>query len=186
MTAMVVRRLEERDLDARVRWFNDPSVYGQMSLKVPLSLADTRRWFAQNALNDQRRDFVILAAGDPDGEPVAMGGLTGIVADARHAELYSVVRPGCTGRGTGGFVVRWLCNYGFLQLGLQRIYLHTLSNNDRARRLYERIGFAPEGVLRRHVWHNGRIVDRHVHGLLREEWEAQPWSTDATGLEDTV
>ena len=52
-----------------------------------------------------------------------------------------------------------------------RIYLYTLAANEGARRLYKRCGFAHEGVLRKHAYHNGEFVDRHVQGLLRKEWE---------------
>jgi RimJ/RimL family protein N-acetyltransferase len=185
MSALAVRRLEEEDLRTRVDWFNDPSVYNQMSLNVPMSLSDTRRWFAQNALSESRRDFSFLSREGRDaGELVAMGGLTGIQLQSRQAEFYILARPGLTGRGIGGAAVRWLCNYGFLRLGLERIYGFTVEHSEDARRLYDRIGFAREGIMRRHIWHQGRLIDRHIHGLLRSEWERLAWRVDVAALAD--
>lgn len=171
-----VRRLEQGDLPTRVAWLNSPEVYTQMIVDLPLSMAGTQQWFASNVLNDARRDFTFLSTSqDEQGRIVAMGGLTDI--DYRHgrAELYIVADPSRMGRGFGTSAVRWLCNFGFLQLNLERIYLYTMATNAGARRLYERLGFVEEGVLRRHARHLGRLVDRHVHGLLRDEWERQPW-----------
>jgi RimJ/RimL family protein N-acetyltransferase len=175
-----VRRLESSDLLTRVVWFNSPEVYTQMVIDLPLSLAATEKWFATHATNDARRDFCFLAETE-DGDPptVAMGGLTEI--DHRHsrAELYIVVDPARQGRGFGTPAVRWLCNFGFLHLDLAKIYLYTMATNDGARRLYERLGFVREGVLRQHTRHHGSLVDRHVHGLLRNDWEARPWRARA-------
>lgn len=183
------RRLESSDLPTRVDWFNTPSVYSQMSLDVPISLSATQQWHAKAATNDARRDFCfeMRAEGDSTDRAVvvAMGGLTDIDRAAQHAELYIVVDPHRTGRGIGAPSIRWLCNYGFIGLGLARIYLHTMPHNDGARRLYSRLGFVHEGILRKHAMHQGRLVDRHVQSLLRSEWEVQEWAAE-DGLALTV
>jgi diamine N-acetyltransferase len=179
MDEIATRRLEFRDLQQRVAWFNDPSVSSQMMLRTPLSLADTEQWFHRTVLNTQRIDFAFtqhrsreVSSGDAaDDEVVAMGGLTNISPEHRHAELYIVTRPGFTGRGIGEQALRSICRHGFVELGLNRIYLYTMGTNQRARRLYERLGFVHEGVLRRHAFHGGRFVDRHIQGILREEYE---------------
>lgn len=176
--SLFVRRLEARDIPARVQWLNTPSTCAQMTVDAPLSVADTEQWFKQGLLNDRRRDFVFTRSIDPGDDPIAMGGLIDIDQRHRHSELYVFVAPALTAQGIGRRVVQWLCGYGFRQLSLWRVYLHTLASNDRARRLYERLGFAPEGVLRQHVSHDGRMVDRHVHGLLRTEWRDDGWRVD--------
>jgi RimJ/RimL family protein N-acetyltransferase len=193
-----IRRLEAEDLPLRVQWLNTPSVYAQMVVDLPLSLAGTQRWYAGVVSNDRRRDFSFLSsdieAGGlrgsnlmshaPDADPVsmpchtrvvAMGGLMDIDRTHGRAELYIVVDPLLTGHGFGSVAVQWLCDFGFLQLRLSRIYLYTMAHNQGARRLYERLGFVHEGVLRRHTCQNGVLIDRYVHGLLRDEWLGQPW-----------
>ena len=167
-----VRRLEQGDLATRVAWLNSPAIYTQMVVDLPISLAATQQWFARTLLDDRRRDFAFLA---PAGDLVAMGGLTDIEPAHGRAELYILVDPERQGQGFGTPAVRWLCTFGFIQLNLSRIYLFTMAANEGARRFYERLGFVHEGVLRRHTRQNGVLVDRHVQGLLREEWEAASW-----------
>ncbi len=180
MTILMVRRLELEDLPTRVRWLNTPSVLAHMSIETPVSLSSTRQWFTQNTLSVHRRDFSFLShSTESDDELVAMGGLTDIEQRHRRAELYVVVSPGMTGRGIGTRAVQWLCNYGFIELGLNRIYLHTFAANERAQRLYNRVGFSLEGILRSHAFHHGASVDRHVYGLLRDEWENMRWRANA-------
>lgn len=174
---MQVRRLEQADLRARVSWLNSPEVYTQMVVDLPISEAGTQQWFSQIVLSNVRRDFTFTSGSDDYGDDlVAMGGLTDIHYRNGNAELYIVVNPKLLGQGIGTRAVRWLCNFGFLRLNLERIYLYTMSANDGARRLYERLGFVEEGILRNHLRHLGCLVDRHVHGLLRSEWETQAWS----------
>lgn len=172
-----VRRLEAVDLPTRVQWLGNPSIYTQMTIDVPISLDDTRAWFSRNSLNERRKDFTFLKVGDCQDEPliVAMGGLVDVDSFHRRAELYIMVDPALTGKGIGRRVLHWLCNYGFIQLNLVRIYLYTTEANVRARRFYEHNGFRHEGILRKHLFHNGRWCDRYIQSLLREEWETQPW-----------
>ena len=113
-----------------------------------------------------------------DSRLMCMAGLVDISFQHQRAELYIMVNPSCTGQGIGTRALRWLCNFAFAYLALQRVYLFTVGSNHRARTFYEKNGFIHEGILRRHAIHLGQFVDRHVHGMLRSDWETQPWRTD--------
>lgn len=173
-----VRLLEPSDLPIRVCWMNDERIYRQMPLHVPVSLSGTQKWFSNILLSASRYDFAFVNEGGSegqDGQPIAMGGLVDIDHRNSRAELYIMVDPSLTGKGVGTRVLRWLCNFGFGYLNLNRIYLFTLESNERARSFYEKNGFVFEGVLRKHAYHLGRLVDRYVHAMLRDEWKRQPW-----------
>lgn len=179
MQELIGHRLEIEDLIDRVAWINDPAINANMTFETPLSLARTHSWFASSIQNIHRRDFAFWIPNDGTSpQRVAMGGLTEIELQHRHAELYLFVAPHLTGRGIGQQALRWLCNFGFVAIGLERIYLYTLGHNDGARRLYERNGFVAEGVLRNHIFHQGKLRDRYVHGLLRSEWQKLSWSVE--------
>lgn len=178
---ILVRRLESEDLKTRAKWFNTPSISEQMVIDTPLSIADTRKWFANNVLSRDRCDFSFLSQAESLNQAlVAMGGLTGVDWRHQRAELYVVVNPSMTGKGIGRKVVEWLCNYGFTRLGLFRIFLYTFVDNTVARHLYDQLGFIHEGTLRSHVFHHGKAKDRCVFGLLRTDWERQPWRTEVS------
>lgn len=51
-------------------------------------------------------------------------------------------------RGLGTEASRLFLSYGFEQLGLRRISLNVLNFNPRARRVYDKLGFVTERVLR--------------------------------------
>ncbi len=53
------------------------------------------------------------------------------------------------GRGYAHVASKLILNYGFRELGLQKISLRVFADNERAIHLYERVGFVREGCLRR-------------------------------------
>ncbi len=76
------------------------------------------------------------------------------------------------GGGRGMAFVTALTDYGFSELGAQRVWLDASGENLRAQKIYERAGYRLEGRLRRH-WYRpilGRTVDLMLYGMLREEW----------------
>ncbi len=74
------------------------------------------------------------------------------------------------GQGLMTSAGRVLIAYAFEELELQRLELWTMSGNVRSRRLAERLGFSLEGILRQRKYHRGRLHDRVVYGLVREDW----------------
>lgn len=175
MTILRIRRLEKRDLDVRVAWFNSEDAYRHMPLDVPFSLAETEAWFSTTLLNPTRRDFVAIVDNDTVEHVAAMFGLVNIDIKHRKAEFYIIVSPTMRGRGIGRACVKWLCNYGFGYMGLNKIYLFTLFENEKAQELYERLHFKLEGILREHLFYKGAMTDRCIYAMLADEWCELPW-----------
>lgn len=73
-------------------------------------------------------------------------------------------------KGFGTEALSILIEYGFQELNLNRIELTVLSFNRVAIRLYQKLGFQQEGVLRQSLFRDGRYHDVWVMVLLRDEW----------------
>jgi len=143
-----------------------------MFFDVPASIGNTEKWFAQNQENPRRIDFSFK---NIDGNLLAMGGLTGIDTQHKHAEFYVMVSPDLHGKGIGKRVSMWLYNYAFSKYNLHKIYLYTNDDNISAYSIYEKAGFRLEGILREHKWKNGSFQNRRFYGMLRCEWEQKEW-----------
>ncbi|MBP3302237.1 MAG: pyridoxal-phosphate dependent enzyme [Opitutales bacterium] len=154
---ITLRALEARDLPIRVAWMNDVRINATLNIQLPVTLAGTQAWFTRVCENPARADF---AFEDATGEVVAMGGFTDIDSEVKKAELYIFVSPELKGRGIGSRVVSLMCAHAFSEMGLEKVYLNTNADNAPARKVYEKCGFALEGVLRREVINNGKIKDR--------------------------
>jgi RimJ/RimL family protein N-acetyltransferase len=60
--------------------------------------------------------------------------------------------------------------YGFLGLGLNRIFAHHMVRNPASGRVLEKLGMRHEGSLRQHLRRDGRFEDLELYGILRSEF----------------
>lgn len=111
--------------------------------------------------------------------------LYGASMPERAATLAIIIAPEETGKGCGTDAVKMAINYGFLQMGLNRIELRTWAFNKRAWDAYSNAGFTEEGRLREVVYFNGTHHDAIVMSILRSEWETrrQPDALSASNSE---
>ncbi|MGH3170683.1 MAG: GNAT family N-acetyltransferase [Trebonia sp.] len=128
-----------------------------------------RSWYGSR--NDQT-DRLDLAVVDKSS-----GGCVGEVVfnqwsePNRSCNFRILIGPRGQDRGLGTEATRMFIGYGFEQLGLHRISLDFINFNPRARRVYEKIGFVTEGVLREeHGW-AGQWVDVTIMSMLAHEWD---------------
>lgn len=112
---------------------------------------------------------VELATGTLAGE----AGLWSIDSHNRSAHLGLALRPDFRGKGFGTDIVRVLCHYGFVVLGLHRLQVDTLSDNYAMLKAAERVGFRRESVFRQASWVMGVFADEVVLGLLAREHNAE-------------
>jgi len=170
--SVFLRPAERDDLALFVRWLNDDRTTRTLALRSPLSLALEEGWFGR-LLEHHGNDvwhFVICRA--DDGRPVGAIDLHDIDHVNGSASLGIVIGdPADTNQGYGSDALRALLAFGFGELRLERIWLDVYAYNDRARRVYERVGFVHEGTLRHGLFRAGAFHDVHRMAILRAEWE---------------
>ena len=93
----------------------------------------------------------------------------------RYGNLYlkriAVFEPGA---GVGFAFMTALANWAFRETAAHRFWLSTFNSNARAQRVYEKLGFSRDGVLREaYLGADGRRRDLTLMALLRPEWEAR-------------
>jgi RimJ/RimL family protein N-acetyltransferase len=113
-------------------------------------------------------EFSVVERGS--GELLGAALLWGIDAHNRSAHLGISLRPQCCAKGFGTDVLGVLCEYGFVTLGLHRMQLETLADNDAMIGAAKGAGFAQEGTMRSSSWVSGQFQDDVVFGLLVDDW----------------
>lgn len=81
----------------------------------------------------------------------------------------SLAGPDVFGRGYGSEATRLVIDYALDQVGLHRLSLEVFDHNPRARRVYEKCGFALEGRLRDALLWEGRRYDSLIMAVLRTD-----------------
>lgn len=98
-------------------------------------------------------------------------GFTRIDTENNSAEIGYVLNPEFCGRGLGTEAVRAILDFGFRELGLHRIHARFMQENERSRRLMERVGMTFEGYMRDMVFVKGAYRTVGICSILSEEWE---------------
>jgi RimJ/RimL family protein N-acetyltransferase len=73
-------------------------------------------------------------------------------------------------KGYGKEALRLILDYGFYNLGMERITASTGETNISAQQSLEKIGFVLEGKERKATYFGGKRYDKHKYGLLVEEY----------------
>lgn len=140
-------------------WANDAELARLMDRASPVSEDQHRAWFAALHGRDDCRYFAVVE------RAVHVGNVWLWAIDTRHrkAEIRIVIgEAGARGRGVGTRAIDLVSHHAFEQLGLHRVYAYVLALNPRARRAFEKAGFALEGTLR----DDRRVADGYVDSYL--------------------
>ena len=162
---VLLRRMGRDDAVDVVRMRAEPEVQAQLFSARPPTMEDHLRWLADMGACGDRHEFMIVERAS--GRSVGTIGLSHIDRVNRRAEYGVLIgEPGARGKGLAAEASRLLLAYAFGTLGLRRVYLHVLARNADALRLYRRVGFQPEGVLRQHVRKGDEFLDVAVMAVL--------------------
>lgn len=165
---ITIRQFERTDIPKKVEWINNPANNQFLHYDIPISIEGTERWFDSHQGEKTRYDAVI----EVDDVPVGTIGLLSIDSKNAKAEYYIALgETAFKGKGIAKEASRLILKYGFDVLGLNRIYLFTESENITAQKLFERIGFIKEGIIRQDIISHGKYVDRIAYSFLKEDWK---------------
>ncbi len=119
-----------------------------------------------NYIDKNTRSFII----EENGEILGVVELFNISWKNRRAELSIVLKSVARGRGYGYEAIQRILQFGFEDLGLNRIWLRVLESNERALNLYQRVGFVREGLCREESLRKGKFVNQIQMSILKREW----------------
>jgi RimJ/RimL family protein N-acetyltransferase len=164
-----LRALEPEDEPNLYEWYNDYEVTQHLMLRYPLSHATERQFIERQAQPAQAGTHFAICLKE-DGRLIGGSGLTVALPENREARLgIAIGDKSYWDRGYGTDAMRTICRFGFEQMNMHRIELDVYSHNERARKVYEKVGFQVEGCRRQAVFKYGRYLDVIVMGVLEGE-----------------
>lgn len=167
-----LRPLRMDDLDAIMAWVNDPEVTRNFAgLAGPITREQEAAYLERVLGSPTDRLFAIV---DGDGAYLGNAGIHQIYWPARNGRLGIVLgAPGARGRGLGRHALARLCDVGFGELGLHKLWLMHYASNARMAHIAAGLGFVVEGTLREEYFHDGAHHDMVRSSLLAREWAAR-------------
>jgi RimJ/RimL family protein N-acetyltransferase len=155
------RPVRVRDLKRLNEIVNEPDVSPYLNGVLPISMKSTLRFF-KHCKDSEVLWYCIVV----DGVIVGSTSLHPERKDSKNAHVASfgiAISREYWGRGVGGRAVRFILRMA-KELGLKKVILNVVTDNRRARALYERHGFVKEGLQRKQTKLKGRYHDNILMG----------------------
>lgn len=169
---LTLRWFDERDAAAQFEIFSDTAVTRYWSHASWSKPAEAAAWIAKTlqAYSDCTglRFAVELAA---TGELIGNANLYGFSEQNRRCELGYALASAHWGKGYASEAVRAVLDYGFRELGLNRVEADIDTRNAGSAAVLERLGFRKEGTMPERWIVNGEITDTTYYGLLKRYWD---------------
>ena len=93
-----------------------------------------------------------------------------IFTNDKRAELGYWVAQDAWGRGYATQAVKALVDYGFTELGLNKIHADYYAKNPASGRVMQKVGMQQEGCLRQHYYKDGQFHDMFVYSILKQDY----------------
>ena len=173
------KSIEEGDdacLNFFVKLFADPAIKGlsEFGALKPPTKKSAQELITVLATKPALAVLICLPASQ-DGEEKAESTPIGFIGlSSRWEKGFGVALSIATeyqNKGYGREAINWAIDWGFLWGGAHRINIGTIAFNTRAAKLYESIGFIPEGRVRSAAWNDGQWHDLLEFSILDHEWK---------------
>lgn len=175
LSALRLRPLEREDLRFVHQLSNNASVM-RYWFEEPYETFDELSSLYDTHVHDQgERRFVV------EHEDLRAGLVELVEIDLIHrrAEFQILIAPDWQGHGFAKQATLMALDYGFKVLNLHKIYLYVDTENDKASRVYARLGFQPEGELVDEFFSNGQYRNVVRMFMLQARYLGAPVSEPA-------
>lgn len=157
-TDIVLRLMKEDDTDLIIKWRNTEFVRRNFIYQELFTRQGHENWIRTMIDTGKVIQFIILRK--TDDKPVGSVYLRDIDRTHNKAEYGIFIgEKEALGQGYGTQAAQMMIEYAFHEVGLHKLMLRVLAENERARRSYEKAGFIREAYLKDEVFLEGRYQD---------------------------
>ncbi len=167
-----LRGLEMDDIDEIMTHWNDWEVRRFLKQIVPHSKQEEED-FIRNTWRNRQEGNAYNFGIETISDKKLIGGLgfSSVEWVNRNAAFGIVIwNKQYWDQGLGAEATQLLLKFAFEQLNLNRVGLRVFAFNDRAKAMYNKVGFQQVGKLRKSVFRDGRYHDELIMDILSEDW----------------
>jgi len=171
---LMLRQLIRKDIGALYKIYSSEAVmkyYGMFPLEEYHQVERLVLTF-QKGFEERRtiRWGIVLKE---TGELIGTCGYHNMQPRNYRAEIGYEIREDHWNKGYATEAIRELLNFGYEQLGLNRVEALVYPENLASHRALEKLGFNQEGVLRDYAYFRNVFQDLVMHSLLKREFESE-------------
>jgi RimJ/RimL family protein N-acetyltransferase len=165
---LYLRPLELDDGPRVVEWMNDREVLRYLTKTIPINTFREEE-FLRTLYKDEKNLHLGIVVRD-DHRLIGRVSLVKIDLISRTAELSLLIGDrSAWGKGYGLEADALMIRYGFDFLNLHKVYAYVLEGHLNSVRILEENGLKREGVLREHIYRDGRYHNVLLYSILAAE-----------------
>ena len=164
---ITLRKISIKDLDAYYEWINDKSLVEFNSQFFPVSKKKHAAWFKLLSVKNDIETFSIVKGKE---ELIGSCSLRNLDFINKTGELQiRIGNKACLNKGYGTQAIHLLVEYGFLNILLNKIYLHVFDDNIRAIKAYENCKFKKEKLIRNYTIIGGKKKNAYLMSIIKSQ-----------------
>jgi len=162
--------LEERHLDDIMKGFNNPEMRKFIGGFIPVTSEAEREWIqACQQQMKNRSGFVFVIEEASDQRFIGACSLNAINWISKSSGIgIAIHNPQDWEKGYGTEAMQLLIDFAWKHLNLRRIDLSVYAFNERARHVYEKLGFKLWGTAHEQYFIDGEYRDTHYMEIFRD------------------
>lgn len=160
------------DLPMLMHWRNLPDYRKHFREYRELNMDMQVRWYENKVISDNTTEMFAIRLIE-SGELIGCCGLCYINWVHRNADLSLYIgwkESYIDQEGYAEEACALLFNYGFLELGLEKIWTEIYCFDEKKMNLYKKLGFSIDGELRNQYFYDGKWWNSYMLSLLSGEW----------------
>ncbi len=165
----MLRKLMEKDAEGMLDWMHDSDINRYFRFDAANMTKDKALAYIVNA-NASESDVHYAIINDND-EYLGTISLKNIDYENSKAEYAISTRKKAHGTGCAMEATKEILRIAFEELGLEKVYLNVLSDNMRANKFYQKVGFVYEGEFRNDLKIKDRFHNLKWYSVLKSDFE---------------
>lgn len=165
--------IEREDLKQLMEWRNLPEYRKYFREYREINSDTQENWYKNKVLNDPSTVMFSIKLVE-DGSLAGCCGLCYINWIHRYADLSLYIGWNNSYIDENGFAkesCELLFDYGFNEIGLNKIWTEIYEFDNKKYKLYHELGFQDDGLLRQQYYYQGKWWNSYVMSLLKQEYK---------------
>ncbi len=163
-----LRPLKLKDAPLILEWMHDPDIAQQFLQDFSSYDLQSEEKFISESWTDQKN--LHLAIISPEDEYLGGISLKNIDHQHKNAEYAIALRKKAIGKKIAIQATKKILNLAFKEKKLYRVYLNVLSENIRARKFYEKVGFIYEGENKNAVLIKNKLRNLSLYAIFNDSF----------------
>ncbi|MES2677138.1 MAG: GNAT family N-acetyltransferase [Pseudomonadota bacterium] len=166
----ILREQTLEDAEDFLEYYSDPEVSKYIVSFIPKTVEEARSeiryWINVFSYND---GLYFAIARKSDNKMIGSVGVSGVNRNHNRIEASYDLAKEYWGQGIMTQALKAVLKYAFEELKFNRIEAYAMPANIGSYKVLEKCGFAFEGNLRQHRFHNGKYVDIGIYSILYQD-----------------